>query len=259
MNLSIAKYGQAPYTNVLVHGGLGAAGSLRPLAEKIAVFSGVVDCIQTQYSISSLISELYDQIKTINLKKITLIGHSWGAWLSVIFTAHYPHAVKKLILIGSGSFDPGIKVNTELRMKRLSKTERNELDDLSRHITQNNLQDSEFGRFGQLISKADAYQFNEKGFEKHCYNYRQFLSVWPEAEYWRRSGKLIQVLNKIHCPVVAFHGEQDPHPAAGVIPVLEQNLDNFSYHILPECGHSPWNEKYAKKNFLLLLKKEIAE
>jgi len=60
------------------------------------------------------------------------------------------------------------------------------------------------------------------------------------------------------CPVVAIHGDFDPHPAEGVKIPLGVSLKDFKFVLLPKCGHHPWLEKYAKDRFYSVLNEEIA-
>ena len=118
------KHGEAPYTIVVIHGGPGAAGEVAPVARELSSEYGVLEPLQTAKSLDGQIIELKSAIEENGNLPITLIGFSWGAWLSYIFTAKYPNLVKKLILISSGPYEEkyveGIQ-NT--RMNRLSAEE----------------------------------------------------------------------------------------------------------------------------------------
>ena len=74
----VRLYGEEPYKVVLVHGAPGAVGSLKGFAEELSELSkvGIVEPIQSKYSIAELIDELYCQIKDNCVDKVTLIGHS---------------------------------------------------------------------------------------------------------------------------------------------------------------------------------------
>ena len=76
----VRLHGNAPYKYVLVHGGPGASGSLRGFAEELSRLSkeGVVEAVQSKYSIDGLIEELYCQIRENCTGRAFLIGHSWG-------------------------------------------------------------------------------------------------------------------------------------------------------------------------------------
>lgn len=84
-----------------------------------------------------------------------------------------------------------------------------------------------------------------------------FQNVWSEAVVLRRSGELLEIGKTIHCPIVAIHGDYDPHPREGVKVPLESVANNFCFYLLEKCGHSPWKEKYAKESFYEILRKEL--
>jgi len=81
--------------------------------------------------------------------------------------------------------------------------------------------------------------------------------VWSEAAELRRRGDLLTLGRQIRCPVVAIHGDYDPHPAEGVRKPLTAVLDNFRFILLEHCGHLPWIEKEAREKFLEILRVEL--
>ena len=94
----VRKYGRLPYKVAVVHGGPGAPGSAMPVAEGIGQHFGVLEALQSADSLEGQVEELAGQINEFGEPPIALIGHSWGAWLSLILTAGQPELVKKLIL-----------------------------------------------------------------------------------------------------------------------------------------------------------------
>ena len=82
--------------------------------------------------------------------------------------------------------------------------------------------------------------------------------IWNEACRLRKNGKLTRFGESIECPVVAIHGDYDPHPAEGVKIPLSETLDKFKFILLKKCGHYPWNEKNAYSEFYKILRKEIS-
>ena len=73
----------------------------------------------------------------------------------------------------------------------------------------------------------------------------------------RKTGKLVEFVKKIKCPVVAIHGDFDPHPVNGVKEPLSADLPNFRFNLIERCGHYPWMEKYGKDILYKILYKEI--
>ncbi len=101
----LRKYGSAPFSVAVVHGGPGAAGEMAPVARELASVCGTLEPLQTSASIDEQVQELQTILKTHGELPVTLVGHSWGAWLCFIFAALHPGYVRKLILIGSGPFE----------------------------------------------------------------------------------------------------------------------------------------------------------
>ena len=62
---------------------------------------------------------------------------------------------------------------------------------------------------------------------------------------------------RIQCPVVAIHGDYDPHPSEGITIPLSRVVKGFRFHLLKHCGHHPWYEKEAREPFYALLKQEL--
>ena len=75
----------------------------------------------------------------------------------------------------------------------------------------------------------------------------------------RQTGELLALGKKILCPVVAIHGDWDPHPARGVCEPLQATLKRFPFKfiVLGDCGHKPWIERRAKDKFYSILKEVI--
>ena len=81
--------------------------------------------------------------------------------------------------------------------------------------------------------------------------------MWPEASLLRSSGRLLALGEEIRCPVVAIHGDHDPHPAEGVAAPLAAVLEDFRLILLERCGHTPWLERWAREDFYRALRGEL--
>ena len=260
---NLRMYGKAPYDVVVVHGGPGAAGEMAPVADELSSAGGVLEPLQTAVSLKGQVEELRGVLEESGDPPVTLIGFSWGAWLGFMCAADYPHLVKNLILIGSGPFEEKYAQSIQgVRLNRLSEKENHEVKSLIEIFNNPTVKDKgpAFKRFGALFSKADAYdpilrESNE--FETVDYRVDIFLRVSPEAAALRSSGKLLKLGQKIRCPVVAIHGDHDPHPAAGVEKPLSAVLEDFRFVLLKNCGHKPWIEREARGMFFRILKKEL--
>ncbi|MBI9034576.1 MAG: alpha/beta hydrolase [Bacteroidales bacterium] len=253
-------YGNSPYRIVLVHGGPGALGSLEPLALELSKEHGIIEALQTRTSIMGLLDELLEIVKQNTEGPIILVGHSWGAWLSLIFTSEYPELIEKLILIGAGSFDESYsKEISETRMDRLSRFDQHLFDRLLLQLNnpKNKNKDVTFKRLSKIIQKADSHKLINTSNDRTVCRFDLFKSIWPEANQMRKSGELLKDVHKIKCPVIAIHGDYDPHLWEGVHNPLKQLLDDFQFHLLEKCGHEPWNEECAREQFFQIINQYI--
>ena len=249
---NLRKYGNKPYTTAVIHGGPGANGEMAPVARVLSAHFGILEPLQTAASIEGLIDELSNLLQQHGTLPMTLIGHSWGAWLSFIFAARYPRIVKKLILISSGPYEN--KYAAEIiatRLHRFSEREKSTFYSLSEALNNPNIinKNELFAQIGTLISRVDSFNPVPSGSEDIEYRYNIYQAVWIEGVQWRQSGKLLQLGKNIQCPVVAIHGDYDPHPASGVVDPLSGIVKDFRFVILKHCGHTPWLEKEASNQF----------
>jgi len=257
---NLRKYGNAPFNVAVIHGGPGASGEMAPVARKLSSNWGVLEPLQTESLLDGQIKELHAILKKNGDIPATLIGHSWGAILSFIFTARYPSFIKKIILIGSGCFEEKYTRNiVKTRLDRLSEGERMQVLNLMKTLQDPTIKDKNtpLTQFGKLISKADSYNPLQHESEALECNFQIYQSVWEDAKKLRRSGKLLKLGKQIQCPVVAIHGDYDPHPFEGIKESLSYVLIDFRFILLAKCGHCPWIERDARDNFYNILKKEL--
>ncbi len=259
----LRRYGNPPYSVAVVHGGPGARGEMAPVARELSSRWGVLEPLQTATSVHGQVEELKSILEMAGDLPTALIGFSWGAWLVFILAASYPKMVKKLILIGSGPFEEKYVARiTETRLSRLSEEERAKVESIVRILENSENAGAEeknaaLARMGALFSKVDAY--DPAAFEPIDVDCRAdvFQAVWKEAALLRGAGKLLELGKAIECPVVAIHGDSDPHPAEGVKRPLSAVLKSFRFILLEKCGHAPWIERRAREKFYEILEEEL--
>ena len=257
---NLRTYGKAPFNVVVIHGGPGAPGQMAPVARELSLDWGVLEPLQTATSLEGQVQELRDVLEKKGDLPVTLIGWSWGAMLSFILSARYPAFVKKLILVGSGVYEEQYAATImETRLNRLTEEERREVHFLWEAMNDPTIRDKNtpFARLGDLLTKADAYNplpLDSEGLEVQ---YNIYQGVWNDAMELRRSGELLKLGKQIQCPVVAIHGDYDPHPPEGIQKPLSAVLERFQFILLKNCGHMPWIEKEAMGEFYEILKEEL--
>ena len=257
---NLRKYGHPPFTVAIVHGGPGAPGDVSGIARELSSVTGVLEPLQTEAAIQEEVEELRATLENNGSLPLTLIGFSWGAWLSCILAAFHPQYVKKLILISSGPFEEKYAASImETRLRRIQGEERKEAELLYEVLSNAGSSDNDIlARFGQLMFKADSYDPLPNEIQPLQVNLGIYRSIWDEATQLRNSGQLLELAGRVKCPVVAIHGDYDPHPAEGVRSPLSRATHDFRFVLLEKCGHYPWRERNARDMFYRLLRVEIS-
>lgn len=253
----VRLYGKAPYNVVCVHGGPGAIGSLKGFARELgeSLKMGIVEALQSKYSIAELVEELYNQISENCIGKVVLVGHSWGAWLVALFASKYHELVEKVIIVGSGPLAD--KYVSEIGARRTQNlSEENNL--IFQRLVNNRATDKDMEKIPKVFEQSDNFCLENK--ELHSADKtdsKMHNVIWSEAAKLRTSGELLEVFKKIGCKIYLIQGAVDPHPVKGVtIPLQENNIECQTY-VLEKCGHNPFMEKYAKEEFYEVLNRII--
>lgn len=260
---NLRTYGDKPFTVAVVHGGPGAGGEMAPIARRLETDWSILEPIQTKTSLDGQVDELKHVLEIHGEIPITLVGYSWGAWLSFILAARNPSIVKKLILVGSGPFEAKyVEQLQAIRESRLSKEERDEFTSILKSLGSGDAENKDglLSRLGALATKTDIYDPCDDELRESDYVGVKgdiFQQVWGEAAEMRKSGELLKLGKKIQCPVIAIHGDYDPHPGEGVEKPLSNIVDDFQFHMIEKCGHTPWRERQAKDKFFRVLRGEL--
>lgn len=258
-------YGTSPFSVAVIHGGPGACGEMAPVARALALGCGVLEPLQTATTLQGQVEELRTALAEHGDLPVTLIGFSWGAWLSFILAARYPTLVKKLILVGSGPYEHQyVEQIQETRFRRLGKEERAEYKSIIQMLSQPDAEGkaTAFARLGVLASQSDSFDPipGESDESRSVTNqHNVFYEALGDAVEMRRSGELLELAAHIDCPVVAIHGDYDPHPVEGVEKPLSTVLENFRLILLENCGHKPWIERQARDRFYATLQGELPD
>ena len=260
----VRKWGAGPYPVTVVHGGPGAPGEMASVARELSAVKGVLEPFQTETTLEGQVRELRSVLERDGRVPVTLVGFSWGAFLSWMIAARYPALVGKLILVGCPPFEEQDAASiTKTRLERLTPENRMEaqalLEQLDKPFAPGKERDKNalLARLGNLLARADTFDPltpDDKSF--YC-QYDVFRGVWDEACELRRKKTLLHMAREITCPVIAIHGDYDPHPARGVEIPLGKELKNFRFVLLQKCGHRPWIERNAAEEFYRILVQEI--
>jgi len=259
---TVRKWGHGPYTVAVIHGGPGAPGEMAPVARELSAFTGVIEPFQTERTLDGQVQELREDLEKDAQVPAILVGFSWGAFLSWLTAARFPHLVRKLILVSSAPFEESYAAPiTRTRLDRMTPAERTQAKSLMAQIDDPSVADKDtiLAELGLLLARADAYDPVSYVDETFHTQFSIFRGVWDQAGELRKKGIMLQMAHAIRCPVVAIHGDYDPHPAKGVEEPLSRACPDFRFCLLKKCGHRPWIEREASDAFYEALVREIKE
>lgn len=253
----VGVHGSPPYRIAVVHGGPGACGSLARMAEELSrrMNRGVLEPIQAAGTLEELTDELYGQLQTFSpAEQVSLVGHSWGGWLSVLCAAKYPRKVASLVLVGCAPFeDRYVPKILENRLGKLPLGERSCFTRLLEKLS-GGASEREIRQVEAFVERTDnVCLLPSERDSSGIFRGDVYASIWEQAADWRTRGLLVGKLEEIVCPVYVIHGQDDPHPLEGVVEPLSRRGARYQVQVLKNCGHSPFREKDAHADFFLHL------
>ncbi len=184
----------------------------------------------------------------LGFKKVVLIGHSWGGFLSMSYTIKYPDNVSSLILVGSAPADyQGQKAFSDEFNKR-TQSIKHKIDPLFNTQTLNELSKQQInGIYRDLFS---VYFKNSSNVQKLTLDMSKesaiggfnVLCLMLKTSYFTPDCNLMPTLRKLNVPTLLIHGNQDIIPAR-TAKNIQEAIPGSKIVYLNDCGHFPYIEK----------------
>lgn len=190
-------------------------------------------------TVDNFVEDLEELRKKLNLEKINVIGHSWGAGLGMFYGIKYPDNLKTLILLApSASFEifdkyfENIKKNTSPQ----------------NHLALKQIEQSESFKNKEIEAIQKYFRISIKS-----YFYDQSLASQLDLTFGKNTAKnqravgellmknlgnydIHEKLSAIKCPTLIVHGDSDPFPYEGPYKV-HKYIPQSKFVILKNSGH----------------------
>jgi pimeloyl-ACP methyl ester carboxylesterase len=252
-DLIVREYGTGLELVIALHGGPAAAGDVAPLARELGKQFHVLEPFQRgsggqPLTVARHVQDLNDVIQErCGECRPVLVGHSWGAMLALTYAAAHPTGPTGLILIGCGAFSAAARREFAARLEaRLTQADRE-------HIAQVNHTEADENRrlaaVGRLMTRVYGFDIEEAADDCTAVDAVAYEETWADMVRLQRGGTYPAAFAAVGVPVLMVHGEQDPHPGRLTSQDLRAYIPHLEYRELPRCGHSPWLERQARRDF----------
>lgn len=185
-----------------------------------------------------------------------ILGHSWGAMLSLSFASQYPGRCRQIILVGCGTYSAVSRTEYERRIALRTDTARKaELKAAVANAQTEEERNQAFREYGEYATSLQAHvptpdPFPDSGTEFDPNGHKE---TWLDAMRLQSEGIEPARFASISCPVTLIQGREDPHPGQMIYEDLKPYIPQLEYVELPECGHEPLLEKFARTEFVQLI------
>ena len=243
---------------VLCHGGPGLYDYLEPVAATIDDLVTVHRYDQRgcgrsddhgSYDIATFVEDLDALRAHWGHESWTVIGHSWGAMLALLYAISHPERTSRLVYISGTGIDPGW--HEEYRRNRaakLSPAERDRVRFLERERTQATGADldrvnTERAALLEATEYYDASRFEElPRYDRFPVNYGLNAALNAEMNRLEEAGHLPAQVARIAVATLILDGEGDPRPRWARAQIARL-VTNSRHMTIQRAGHDPWVEQ----------------
>lgn len=242
---------------LLVHGGPGICDYLAPVADMLDDMAAVHRYEQRgcgrspevePIDIDTLVSDIEGLRDAWGHERWSLVGHSWGAALSLMYAIAHPRRVTKLAYVsGTGITNDWVTEYRANRAGRLTEDESARWDEVRRRVGSGEGGPELEVEWAELLVKtdfADASRLSLAPRPFFAYPVNRPLSERLGAEWDELidSGVLPDQLRALATPTLVVHGADDPRPSRPAREVAAL-IPNAQFVLLEDVGHEPFWER----------------
>jgi proline iminopeptidase len=211
----------------------------------------------TTINLEQSLQDITTLLNRLNIKKVTIVGHSWGAMLALSYSIKYPDRINKLVLIGSGPLAiDDFEVVQDNIYARTSKAEKEYMSQLEDSMKASNA--IAYRRsWSKLFLRSISYDATRidtifEEVSKSKLNPKMQSLMYQDLE--KINYNLKTKIRSINSPTLTICGRQDPVGLFPSIQLKELN-DKFKLVWVEKSGHFPWlenHESFYKELFAFL-------
>ncbi len=257
LSLWTATQGAGPPV-VLCHGGPGLYDYLEPVADMIDGLATVHrydqrGCGRSEdrppYEVATFVEDLDALREHWGYETWTVIGHSWGATLALLYAIQYPNRTQRLAYVSGTGIDPAwhqeYRRNREAKLPAPERDRLRDLEHLRTTATGPDL-DAINAERASLLEATEYYDPTALAelprYDRFPVNYPLNAALNAEMSRMEQAGNLPDQVTRIAAPTLVLDGEADPRPRWPRARVAELIPD--SRHVtIARAGHDLWVEQ----------------
>jgi len=196
--------------------------------------------------INDFVADIEALRQALNFSTITLIGHSWGGLLAVLYAAKFGKNLKSMILVdpapGNSSFD---KVGRNTMQNRLTVDDREEINSIMQTNPFENREMDAINRFVQINEKPRYFDQSYVSKNKPTFTFDTLTKLQIVSSLLNEElddYDIYQRIQGLDTKTLVIHGDYDPIPVKSSRKYSEMT-SNSRFLLLKDCGHFPFIEK----------------
>ena len=243
---------------VLCHGGPGIYDYLEPVAAMIDDVGTVHrydqrGCGRSQdlgpYDVATFVDDL-DALRAYwGYEAWTIIGHSWGATLALLYAIEFPERTARLVYMSGTGIDPAwhqaYRRNREAKLLPADR-ERLRLLNEERLTASGEELERIDNEASSLLGRTELYDVQRVSdvsrYDRFPINYSQNEALCAEMKRMEDAGGLDAKVSQVRAPTLVLDGEGDPRPRWGRAQVA-QLIPTSRHTTIAGAGHEPWIEQ----------------
>ena len=243
---------------VLCHGGPGIYDYLGPVAAMIDDVATVHrydqrGCGRSEdvgpYDVRTFVDDLDALRASWGYEAWTIVGHSWGATLALLYAMQYPERTARLVYMSGTGIDPAwhqaYRRNRQAKLLPADRERLRQLNEERLTATGKELERVE-DEASSLLSRTELYDVTRLGdvsrYDRYPINYSLNEALCAEMKQMEDAGGLGSRVSQIRAPTLVLDGEGDPRPRWARAQLAEL-IPTSKHTTIAGAGHEPWIEQ----------------
>ena len=242
--------------NFIFHGLFGRAKNWHSIALRVSsIFNGTIIVFDlrnhgenepsTEISYSIMVNDVYEFIKEKNINKFSIIGHSMGGKLGMLFTLLYPQLVKQLFVVDIAPVDyPRDEVEIVDHLLNIDVKNCKSRKDVDVKLS-NYINDKELRSF--LLQNLN--------FNNGIYSWSLDLNSIKMGMKYLRGFPIDLISNVSHINTVCIFGENSPYINKKYKDKFKSLFTNLKFFKIEDAGH--WLHVEKPQEFIKIISKKL--